>query len=127
MSPPANWTPDRISVLEGMWNRNHTSRHIALVLGVTPSAVWNKAARLGLSRDGKPRKKRKQRKEKVQKPQPDKSQQAMRRCLGPNCGGVMFMSTWPGNRICKSCRESATMTSPSQQWHRVHHKHGAAL
>ena len=120
------WTPDRISVLEAMWGRDHTSKEIAAALGLSYSAVDNKASRLGLSRDGKPRRKRKKYSTKVQKPPPDLSQQAMRKCLGPTCGGVQFKSDNWGHRICKQCKSSPAMRGSLQEGFRVHRK-GAAL
>ena len=47
------------------------------------------------------------------KPPFEHSDPKPRKCLGHNCGGKMFMSEWIGERICKSCKDTAGFNSSS--------------
>ena len=58
------------------------------------------------------------------KPKPVDPEEKLRSCL--KCGKD-FKSAWNGNRMCKVCKASPSVQAPSQDWHRVYGKHGAAL
>ena len=124
------WTPEEEQIVKAMWSLHATPAMIAKRLSRATGQVHDKIRRLDLPRhERKPKSTRnKYKSESSVRPKPDKSQEAMRRCLGTLCGNLMFKSDWPGHRICRQCADSSVMRGGSlQDGYRVLFGKGTAL
>ena len=65
--------------------------------------------------------------ESARRPKQNLTKQAMRKCLGFECGGVMFKSFGYGNRLCPKCTVSSRVQASSPDWNHVYTRKGAAL